>query len=192
MDRDTLDYTLRRGLAGLVRRLDELGETDLGPDQRVAVTLAAADARQMLSAFQRAAPEHDETDETPTFDDPPSVLIVDDNPTNTALLQAMLGSMGVEAASASRGAEALAAFEDTPFDLVLMDVMLPGDDGVTVTKRIRERHGDRPYVVGVSALPSAEARCLRGGMDAFLSKPVHLADISGVIEQCQAAKRLAE
>ena len=191
MDRDTLDYTLRRGLAALVRRLDDLGETDLQPDQRVSVTLAAADARQMLSAFERAAPEPDGPVETPTFDDPPAVLIVDDNPTNVALLQAMLGSMGVEAASASHGTEALAAFEGTPFDVVFMDVMLPGDDGLAVTRQIRERHGDRPYVVGVSALPGAEARCLRGGMDAFMSKPIHLADVSGVIEQAQAAGRAA-
>ncbi len=191
MDRDTLDYTLRRGLTGLVRRLDELGETDLQPDQRVAVTLAVADARQMLSAFERAAPETDRPVETPTFDDPPAVLIVDDNPTNVALLQAMLGSMGVEATSASRGTEALAAFEGMPFDVVFMDVMLPGDDGLTVTRHIRERHGDRPYVVGVSALPGAKARCLQGGMDAFMSKPIHLADVSGVIEQSQAASRPA-
>ena len=189
MDRDTLDYTLRRGLAGLVRRLDDLSETDLGPDQRVAVTLATADARQMLSAFQRAAPENGEPAEAPTFDDPPSVLIVDDNPTNTALLQAMLASMGVEAASASRGTEALAAFEGTAFDLVFMDVMLPDDDGLTVTRQLRERHGDRPYIVGVSALPSAGSRCLKGGMDAFMPKPIHLADVSGMIEQCQAASR---
>ncbi len=191
MDRDTLDYTLRRGLAGLVRRLDALGETALGPDQRVTVTLATAEARQLLAAFERGAPELTQPVETPTFDDPPSVLIVDDNPTNTALLSAMLATMGVEAASASQGTEALAAFEGAPFDLVFMDVMLPGDDGITVTQKLRERHGDRPYIVGLSALPGAESRCLAGGMDGFLAKPIHLAGISGVIEQCLAAGRAA-
>lgn len=191
MDRDTLDYTLRKRLAGLVHRLDGLGTTDLAPDQRLTVALAIAEARQILASFERAVPDEPAPVTTPVFDTPPTVLVVDDNPTNTALLVAMLATMGVEAVSADQGTEALAQFETTAFDLVFMDVMLPGDDGIEVTRQIRARHGSQPYIVGLSALPGAQSRCLDQGMNAFVAKPVHLADVSGAIEECLAAGRVA-
>lgn len=69
-----------------------------------------------------------------------------------------------------------------------MDVMLPDYDGIEVTRQLRERDGADAYIVGLSALPSARKRCLAQGMDAFVAKPIHLADVSGAVEDCLAQR----
>lgn len=113
-------------------------------------------------------------------------LVVDDHPINLQVAVTMLGVLGVRADAARDGGEALAKLGEAVYDLVFMDVMLPGADGLTVTREVRERIGDRPYIVGVTAVPDAEGRCLAAGMNAFLPKPLRLRGVKDVV------RRLAE
>ena len=192
MDRTTFDYTAPRRLAGLIRRLTALQETSLSAAQQVELGLAVAEARQLADAMARVSGPGDGAAVPAVFDgDPPTVLVVDDNPTNTTLLVEMLRTMGVSADTAALGERALAQLDETPYDLVFLDVMLPDLDGMDVVRRIRERHGRRPYVVGASALPGARDRALAEGMDAFLSKPLHLQDVAGAVRECVEAGRAA-
>ena len=68
-----------------------------------------------------------------------SLLVVDDNELNRDMLSRRLGSRGFKVAVAEDGASALAMIEKQDFDLVLLDVMMPGLSGIDVLKRLRER-----------------------------------------------------
>jgi len=119
------------------------------------------------------------------------VLIVDDDPINLRVAQSMLRVLGVDAETAADGAQALAMCEATPFDLILMDVMLPTTTGMAVTRTVRERYGRGPFVVGVTAMLDAEQPCLDAGMDAFYQKPLRIAQVSEAVQRCLDARASA-
>lgn len=99
------------------------------------------------------------------------ILIVEDEPDIQELLGTYLRDAGYETAAAGDGAAALAAFENAPFDLVLLDVMLPKLDGFEVCRRIRQ--SSQVPVVMLTAL-DGEAQQLRGfglNIDDYVTKP---------------------
>ncbi len=103
------------------------------------------------------------------------ILVVDDIPANRAVLADMLAPLGFELSEAASGEEAVErAGADLPA-LILMDVVLPGIDGLEATRRLRELPALRAVpVIAVSASTSGsdEKRCLAAGIDAFLPKPI--------------------
>jgi CheY-like chemotaxis protein len=100
------------------------------------------------------------------------VLLVEDNPVGALLAQSLLKREGCTVERAASGEEALAALARSAFDMVLMDVNMPGMDGLTATRAMRER-GDRTPVVALTANAYEEDRkiCLEAGMNDFLPKP---------------------
>jgi PAS domain S-box-containing protein len=103
------------------------------------------------------------------------VLVVDDNAVNRLVAQRLLERCGCKVTASVDGEAALGALELHPnFDLVLMDVHMPGLDGLETTRRLRARHGLALRVIGCSA--SAESAdlesCREAGMNDFLAKPV--------------------
>ncbi|WP_261341617.1 response regulator [Tautonia sociabilis] len=109
------------------------------------------------------------------------VLIADDDPILRMALSGLVKRLGHEVAVARDGREAVEAAVEQDFDLLLLDLRMPGMDGLEVATRLRRGNGGRksPWIVGLSAEPSGEAF----GMDAFLLKPVHLGDLSRVLER---------
>ncbi len=104
------------------------------------------------------------------------LLIVDDEPRNLELIAAIVSTLDVAVTLAESGHRAIDAFARTRFDLVLLDVMMPGLDGLATLKELRARtpHGEHIPIVLVTALDSRADR-LRGldaGADDFLTKPV--------------------
>lgn len=116
------------------------------------------------------------------------VLVVDDSPTSLFLLTRMLDQRGHSCTTACSGNEAIDALQADRFDVVLMDVMMPGLDGFETTRLIRAMDvgsTERPLIVGVSAFAD-EASRNRGrdaGMDGFLTKPLRPDDLMAVVEQ---------
>jgi signal transduction histidine kinase/DNA-binding NarL/FixJ family response regulator len=105
------------------------------------------------------------------------VLLVEDNPINRKLAQCVLERAGHGVETADSGTAALSALERDRFDLVLMDVQMPGMDGVEATAKIREREkatgGHIPILaLTAHAMPGDRTRCLSAGMDAYLVKPI--------------------
>ena len=104
-----------------------------------------------------------------------TVLIVDDEERNIKLIRLMLKAEEYHLIAAQSGEEALQAVEETPPDLILLDVMMPGIDGFEVCRRLKQEEQTRIIpIVMVTALREKEHRvkALQAGADDFLSKPV--------------------
>ncbi len=102
------------------------------------------------------------------------VLVVDDNPANRKVAEAMLKAAGCTVVTASNGREALESLRAGGIDLVLMDCQMPIMDGYEATQAWRaEESGHRLPIVALTAnaSPDNEVTCLEAGMDAVISKP---------------------
>ena len=100
------------------------------------------------------------------------VLVADDDPINQEVARAMLEAADLAVEVVGDGEAAVEAVLDAPPDLVLMDVQMPGTDGLVATQRLRDAGMDLPVVaLTASAFADDRRRCLDAGMNAFLSKP---------------------
>jgi len=112
---------------------------------------------------------------------PGKVLVVDDNRVNLQLASAMLDRLGLAHELVDNGAAALARIAAADFALVLMDMEMPGMDGITATQQLRAREAalglaHLPVVaMTANALQEDRERCFAAGMDGYLAKPVSLA-----------------
>lgn len=127
----------------------------------------------------------------PRPDTPPQralrILLAEDNALNQEMLGAMLTGMGHQVTTALNGFEAVSAASSRGFDVILMDVMMPGLDGVGATERIRALGGAAAEVpiVACSAhvAPEMQARYLARGMTAVLPKPVDRAALARLLRR---------
>ena len=118
------------------------------------------------------------------------VLVVEDNPVNQLVCQAMLARFGLIVEIANNGIEGLQALERNRFDLVLMDCQMPEMDGFTATAAIRQQeresadHRHVPIIaLTANAMEGDRARCLAAGMDDYLAKPFTMAQLSEMLTQ---------
>jgi CheY-like chemotaxis protein len=116
------------------------------------------------------------------------ILAAEDNEFNRDLLEHMLARLGLSAAMAVNGREALALLEREPFDLLLLDIHMPELDGFQVVGTIRERErmaGRHLPVIALTARSRKEDRekCLQAGMDECLTKPFSAADLWAAIDR---------
>lgn len=115
------------------------------------------------------------------------VLVVEDNASNRRLVTAVLKRWNITAHLSEGGAEALCEVKRQHFDLILMDVQMPGMDGLQATKLIREwevsENRPRARIVALTAFAQADdsARCLEAGMDDYLSKPLNIPALRKVV-----------
>jgi signal transduction histidine kinase/CheY-like chemotaxis protein/HPt (histidine-containing phosphotransfer) domain-containing protein len=117
------------------------------------------------------------------------VLVAEDNEINQELAVNLLQKMGQTAVIVDNGQAALAAWEREPFDLILMDVQMPGLDGFAVTQAIRTKERVSNSHVPIIALTAHamkgdRERCLTAGMDAYVSKPIEPGALLAVLLQC--------
>jgi CheY-like chemotaxis protein/HPt (histidine-containing phosphotransfer) domain-containing protein len=116
------------------------------------------------------------------------VLVAEDNAVNQDVARAYLRELGCEATLAGDGETAVALVREQPFDLVLMDCMMPRLDGYGAARAIREfeaLHPGRPRVpiiaLTASALQGEKERCVAAGMDDFLPKPLPLEQLRAML-----------
>jgi signal transduction histidine kinase/CheY-like chemotaxis protein/HPt (histidine-containing phosphotransfer) domain-containing protein len=117
------------------------------------------------------------------------VLAVEDDAVNQAVIEGLLSSWGLSVEIAADGLAALTAFERERYDLVLMDCMMPGLDGFETTAAIRRLEATAPgrrtpiVALTASAMPGDRERCLAGGMDDYLGKPVRREELAALLER---------
>jgi two-component system, sensor histidine kinase and response regulator len=116
------------------------------------------------------------------------VLLAEDNIVNQQLAVRLLEKRGHLVTVASNGSEALALLKTSRFDLVLMDVQMPIMDGFQATAAIRkeeETTGKHLPIIAMTAhaMHGDRERCLAGGMDAYISKPVQADELAAMVEE---------
>jgi CheY-like chemotaxis protein/anti-sigma regulatory factor (Ser/Thr protein kinase) len=112
------------------------------------------------------------------------VLVVEDNPINALLIEHMLNHWGYEAVHMPDGPTALNWLASNQPMLILMDVHLPGMDGIELTQKIRQSDDgvDIPIVATTAlARPSDRDRCLEAGMQDYISKPINSAEFVSIL-----------
>ena len=120
------------------------------------------------------------------------ILVAEDNITNQQVALGILRNLGLRADAVANGAEALAALDSIPYDIVLMDVQMPEMDGIEATRRQREAESRRlsderrrvPIIAMTAhAMLGDQERCLAAGMDGYLSKPVMPQALAAALER---------
>jgi putative two-component system response regulator len=122
-----------------------------------------------------------------------SLLIVDDIETNRDLLVRRLRPMGLRTACAADGAQALDMLRRQPFDLVLLDIMMPVMDGFEVLERMKRDNATRHIpVIVITAMDdvAAAARCIEMGAEDYLAKPFNPVLLKARVDACLERKRL--
>jgi CheY-like chemotaxis protein len=113
------------------------------------------------------------------------VLFVEDNEVNRRVVKEMLTAGGIEMAEAEDGAAGLKMIEANEYDLVLMDLRMPGMDGITAIRHIRARSDDKAkvpvIVVTADAGSTIDADCKDAGADEVILKPVSMASLYDTI-----------
>jgi CheY-like chemotaxis protein len=120
---------------------------------------------------ERKKPKHIALDKPPAL----RILVVDDNVDAAAVLAAILTEHGHEVVAVTEGTEAISTFEGFRPQVVLLDIGMPGMNGLEIARRLRERaRSPRPLIVAVTgwAKSEDEARSLEAGFDLHLVKPV--------------------
>ncbi|MBS1661391.1 MAG: response regulator, partial [Bacteroidetes bacterium] len=116
---------------------------------------------------------------------PLRILIAEDNIINQELIKQILGNLGYEPSTVENGALAVEALKLEDYDLVLMDVQMPEMDGLEATRKIRKELSRQPVIVALTAnaMQGDKEECLRAGMDDYISKPVKLNELMGLLEK---------
>jgi CheY-like chemotaxis protein len=122
------------------------------------------------------------------------VLIVDDNPVNCRLAAIMLERAGHRVTVSESGSEAIERVGEKPFDVVLMDVQMPGMDGLEATRRIRSLPDAAAAAVPIvavtaNAMQGDDALCFAAGMNGYVTKPIDGAGLVATVERVAAASR---
>lgn len=155
---------------------------------------------QFTVQFQRGRPEDLKQTPKQPFDlqdngsGPPNrlkslkVLLAEDTPVNQKLATRVLEKRGHVVKVASDGQKTLEALDKEDFDLVLMDVQMPGMDGLEATKTIRrneQNSGRHIPIVAMTAyaMTGDKERCLEAGMDDYISKPINASELFQVIDR---------
>jgi CheY-like chemotaxis protein len=120
------------------------------------------------------------------------ILIVEDNIVNQKVAVNQVQKLGCQADVVGYGQAALDALEAAEYDLVLMDCQMPGVDGYEATARLRAREGTGRHTIVVAmtahAIEGDREKCLKAGMDDYLSKPLRFEDLSTVVRKYQPGR----
>lgn len=116
-----------------------------------------------------------------------TVLVVDDNEINLIVGSEMLKAFGAEAVCAESGDEAISLCGRQKFDIIYMDHMMPGKDGIETTKILRNIEGPNKHtpIVALTAnvVNNMAAVYLKNGMDDFIGKPVEMSDVGRTLRR---------
>ncbi|MBK1689641.1 hybrid sensor histidine kinase/response regulator [Rubrivivax gelatinosus] len=176
--------TRRHGGTGLGLALTRRFATLMGGEAGVDSRLGEGSRFWFSAEFELPPPESVQAPlPPPSLDDPwplradlrgRRILLAEDNPINQEVVVDLLEAAGLQVDTADNGRQALEMALRTPYALILMDVQMPGLDGLAATRQIREHLGSAVPIVAMTANAFAEDRaaCLEAGMNDHLPKPV--------------------
>jgi PAS domain S-box-containing protein len=117
------------------------------------------------------------------------ILLAEDNAMNQKVALRLLEQLGYRADVANNGLEAIAALEQQPYDVVLMDVQMPELDGLDATRRICEQWPEetRPHIIAMTAnaLPEDREACFAAGMNDYVAKPIRGEELVAALKRAK-------
>jgi signal transduction histidine kinase/ActR/RegA family two-component response regulator len=161
----TFEFTIRVGVAATRH---SISATPWAPPV-VAVATAAAAPVEIAEAL-------------PSF----RILLAEDNSTNQLVAHRMLAKLGHRADTVANGQEVLDLLPRQPVDIILMDVQMPGIDGIEATQRLRRDPAlKQPWIIAMTAnaMTGDRERCLAAGMNDYVSKPVKLEELRNALSR---------
>ncbi|MDO7900539.1 response regulator [Pseudomonas sp. K1(2024)] len=165
--------TLAERMGGTLR-----GESSIGSGSTFTLEIPLVRSKQR--AEQLLESEHRAT----ALSDGQPILLVEDNPVNQSVIEAMLRSLGFEVDLATDGEQAVTLATEKNYAAILMDCRLPHMDGYQATRCIRLHQADVPIIaLTANALPGDRERCLEAGMNDYLSKPFKRADLLRTLQR---------
>ena len=163
-------------------------------DETLAMPVKPSRLMNQLIAAQSLNENEEGTAEAESFESmaeiPLAILLVEDNRVNQKVTQLMLQKLQLDCDVAVDGHGALECIERKSYDLVLMDIQMPGMDGIEATQRIRRsRTAVQPMIYALSAgtMEDEVERAIEAGMDGFVSKPMVLERLRNVLEEVRHA-----
>jgi CheY-like chemotaxis protein len=111
-----------------------------------------------------------------------AILVVEDNPLNLELARAVLERDGHEVLEAHDATDCMLILSQRRPDLILMDIQLPGKDGLQLTRELRDREATRHLLIVAMtsyAMVGDERRALEAGCDGYLTKPIQTRTLAG-------------
>lgn len=200
-----MNYELRAPLNGVLGYLDLLSMTSLTKEQREHVRMISTSGDALLRKLNDILDLVASTPPGETEDGVAQLasfssfhfrtLVIEDNSTARHLLVKMLKTLGIEPDEAASGTEGIEMHSASPYEIIFMDVRLPGMDGIEVTRRIREIEGSNSqlppaHIVATTAqaMPEDRRKCLSAGMNDYLSKPMRRRDIMRVLSSSPRPK----
>ncbi len=149
-------------------------------------TLTLKKKPQESETNQKTTPASTKTDQTETISR--KILVAEDNPVNQVVTRRMLESEGYTVHLVENGDEVLDALKENQFDLILMDLQMPGMDGLEATKIIRKQESQTGKQIPIIALTAStlkedKNKCLQVGMDDFLIKPIKKEKLKTILER---------
>ena len=168
---------------GIVRRLVML----MGGN----VSMTSLEGKGTIVAFTVLAEEVDRTGITPilmgSFHENVrfSVLVAEDERVNQTVVKRLLGKLGHEVVCVETGEEALKVLRDRAFDCILMDIQMPGLDGMETTRIIREKLRLSVPIIALTAhaMKGDRDRFLEAGMTGYVAKPFDLAELEAELRR---------
>ena len=116
----------------------------------------------------------------------PIILLIDDEKAYAEVIKEALTPLGIEAYIACNAMEAMMVMQQTTPDLILLDVMMPEVDGLTLLRWLRENSRDKHipiHIVSAKARPEDRDAALRAGADGFLAKPFTMQDLKETLAE---------
>ena len=164
----------RKLVAGMGGQISAESEPGKGSTFRFSARLRTVDAAEQTQSARRRSALSAVAKSRPARS--MRVLVAEDNQTNQVVIRAMVSKLGHRADLVGNGLEALEAVQARPYEVVLMDVMMPEMDGIEATKRIRALPDavSRIPIIGLTAHAAAAEHdaCRQSGMERVLTKPV--------------------
>ncbi len=171
-------------------------ESRLGEGSTFAVRVPLPDAEPGWRVLAQqdtgaAATTFDASEEAVEDDDAPiRVLVAEDHPASRALLRDQLNELGYDATIVTNGSEALRAFFEERYDVVLTDLGMPELDGYALATCLREQRANVPVVAMTAHATEAEhRRCAEAGAAEVVLKPLSMATLDDVLRRHAASRR---
>jgi len=152
-------------------------------------TIPSSPEDKMKAEIKSPADRTDEPESSRKYKRMMRVLVVEDNPVNQRVAQALLAKLELRSDVVANGHEAVKALQSTHYDLVLMDCQMPEMDGYEATRIIRmpESRALNPAIPIIAmtalAMQGDRDRCIQAGMNDFIAKPILRKDLTEMLER---------